>query len=92
MTDNQDAAAAVKADDKFYDENEEYSSFEMTASLGIIDVPAGTNYEVTIQRYDGTLAQGAVIYDGDYGTYNYTIEKTAEKGEWRFVSMIACTR
>lgn len=90
LQEDETARAAVKADDTYLDESEEFSSFELTAAEGIIDVPAGTYYNVKVQRYDDTLAQGAILYDDDYGTYNYTIEKTEGQGEWRFVSMTAC--
>lgn len=90
LADDQQAAAAVEKDDTFYDEEKTLSKFEMTASEGIIDVPAGTEYEVTTFSYDGTTATGSLAYDGNYGSYNYTIKKGSDAGSWKFISMTAC--
>jgi hypothetical protein len=91
LTDNQQAADAVKRDDTSLDyAGNKFSRFEMVASEGIMDVPAGTNYEMAITTYDGTTVRGAIAYEKDYGAYNYTIKKLAGVGEWRFVSMTAC--
>lgn len=84
------AASAVRADDNYIGGADEFSAFEMTGSEGIRDVPAGTNYEMTIHSYKDGRATGAVIYDKDYGKYNYVIKKLPKAGEWRFVSMVAC--
>jgi hypothetical protein len=92
LANNKQAVAAVKKDDITHDfKGNKFSNFEMAASGGIRDVPAGTNYEVNIGSYDGTTAKGSVIYEGDYGTYNYTIQKLSGHGEWRFISMTACS-
>lgn len=90
LKDNQQAIAAVRTDDTYLDEAKEFSSFELTASEGIQDVPAGTSYETTISDYTDGLATGAVVYDKDYGKYNYIIKKSTEAGKWKFVSMVAC--
>jgi hypothetical protein len=90
LADNDKAITAVKADDKYLDEAKEFSSFELAASEGIMDVPAGTNYETTINNYSDGQATGAVSYEKDYGKYNYTIKKLSGVGEWRLVSMVAC--
>lgn len=90
LADNEQAVAAVKADDKYLDEAEEFSNFEMTASGGIMDVPAGTYYDTTINSYSDDLVVGSITYEKDYGKYNYNIKKLSGDGEWEFVSMIAC--
>lgn len=90
LADNDQAVSAVKADDTYLDEDEAFSTFELTASTGIMDVPAGTNYETTINSYTDGRAIGSIDYEKDYGTYNYEIKKLSGVGEWEFVSMIAC--
>lgn len=93
LGDNQQAADAVTRDDhRTVDEYGEFSRFEMIASEGIMDVPAGTNYEVAINSYDNNLAKGSLAYEKEYGTYNYTIKKLPKAGEWEFVSMTACEK
>lgn len=92
LADTQKAAAAVKEDDTFLDKEQQWSRFELIASEGIKDIPAGTNYEITINNYDGKTAKGAVEYDGEYGAYNYIIAKGEDKGSWKFESMTACQK
>ena len=90
LGDNPEAITAVKADDAFIDEAEEFSRFELAASEGIMDIPAGTNYETTINRYNDSIATGTIEYEKDYGKYNYTIKKSSGAGEWEFMSLKAC--
>ncbi len=92
IADNQQAIAAVKKDDTMFEyAGKQFSMFEQTASRGIMDVPAGTNYTVSIGSYDGSVAKGAILYEREYGTYNYSIKKLAGASEWEFVSMTACS-
>lgn len=91
LVDDQDARNAVREDDATIDYGESYiTKFELAASGGIYDVPAGTHYDLTINAYEDGVAVGTLIYDEDYGTYNYTIKKLADAGEWEFASMVAC--
>lgn len=88
---NAEAADRVGADDIVLEYGDIKSSrFELTASEGIKDVPAGTSYSVRIATYENGRAKGVVAYEKDYGAYNYTIQKLHDKGQWRFVSMTAC--
>lgn len=88
LADNPQAAEAVNKDDAW---DGEWSEFETEVSQGFRDVPAGTNYDTTVNSYDGKMAKGAILYDGEYGTYNYTVNKLSGAGEWKFVSMVACS-
>lgn len=90
LAENKQAASAVNEDDTYLDEEQQFSRFELIASEGIKDVPAGTNYDITINNYDGKNVKGAVKYDKDFGTYNYIIKKENGAGNWKFVSMTAC--
>ncbi len=91
LTNDNQAAERVHSDDAgFTYAGITYSNFEATASSGIADVPAGTNYQLTIASYDGKLAKGTITYDGNYGTYDYIIKKLPGAGNWNFVSMVAC--
>lgn len=93
LMDSQKAVDAVKKDDrisKFGDD--EYSHFEMAASSAIMDVPAGTEYKMTIHSYKDGVAKGAMAYEYGYGIYNYTIKKLSKAGEWELVSTVACER
>lgn len=93
LMDQSDAVDAVRADDGFFEFNDEkISKFEMAASSAIMDVPAGTEYKMTIHSYDDGLAKGAMAYEYGYGIYNYEIKKLPEAGEWELVSVVACER
>jgi hypothetical protein len=91
LTDDQQAVEAVKKDDT-YIEDGKYSKFSLTASEGLMDVPAGTMYEITINSYDGKTAEGTIEYEQDYGTYNYIIEKASGPDGWKFISMTPCQK
>lgn len=87
----QSASDAVKQDDSFMDFNgDKISNFETAAGGAIADVPAGTNYTLTINSYAAGTAKGTMIYEHGYGTYNYTIQKLSKHGDWKLVSIIAC--
>lgn len=84
------AEAAIKNDDTYVDNNPEWSRFELAASAGIADVPAGTNFETTTNSYDGKIAFGTIVYDKQYGSYNYLIQKNAGAGQWQLTTFTAC--
>lgn len=92
LPDNEHAITAVKQDDKQLgsDNFNDVSHFEMMAGTAIMDIPVGTNYELTINTFEGRIARGTLTYDSDYGTYNYTMEKLPTVGEWDLVSTVAC--
>lgn len=92
LENDQKAVAAVRKDDRAFDETNGFSKFDITASNGMRDVPAGTNYELTINTYDSKIAKGTILYEQDYGTYNYTVKKLSGAGEWEFMSMVACSK
>lgn len=93
LMDQAHAVDAVRADDGFFEFNDEkISKFEMSASSAIMDIPAGTEYKMTIHSYDGGVAKGAMAYEYGYGIYNYEIKKSPEAGEWELVSVVACER
>lgn len=88
---NQQAASAVGADDGYLEWNgEKISKFEMAAGFAIADIPAGTDYDVIVNSYDDGVARGSMVYQGDYGSYNYEMKKSSAKGEWSLVSTVAC--
>ena len=41
----------------------------------IIDVPAGTNVDIYFKSFNDTQATGTSVYQGTYGSYNFTAEK-----------------
>jgi hypothetical protein len=91
LPNNAQARQAVADDDVIMKyEDTTFSQFELVGSEGIRDVPAGTDYDMTVHSYKNGTATGSLAYEKDYGTYNYTIQKQAKKGEWKFVSMKAC--
>lgn len=93
LMDTQQAVDAVSADDGFYEfGDEKISKFEMAAGIAIADVPAGTEYKMTIYSYEDGVAKGAMAYEYGYGIYNYEIKKLPEAGEWELVSTVACER
>lgn len=65
-------------------------------SLSIIDVPAGTNFDVFVNSYSGTDATGTAIYNGKYGSYNFTAtHDTANSNDaytagWKVTKFEAC--
>ncbi len=93
LADVDSAAAAVKRDDRSMEfHGSKFSNFEMAAGGAIADVPAGANYDLTINTYANNTAKGTLAYEKNYGTYNYTIQKLPKAGEWKLVSIIACKK
>ena len=95
LADSQTAIEQTRVDDKFFEspsgtQDQENSYLVMETSFGLQDVPAGTQYETTINSYQGGIVQGSIIYSGDYGKYNYTIKKVSTDRAWEFVSMVPC--
>lgn len=96
LPDNQQAVDDIKKDDVFEEyENDngeiiQFSMFETNVVAGFLDIPAGTNAEVTKNQYDGQIASGSIVYEQDYGSYNYTAKKVSGNGQWELVSLLAC--
>jgi hypothetical protein len=65
-------------------------------SLSIIDVPAGTNFDVFVNSYSATTATGTAIYTGKYGSYNFTATHDATNSNdaytagWKVTKFEAC--
>ena len=86
------AAAAVHNDDGYMEfKGNRSSNFETAAGDAIADVPAGTSYNMTINSYANNTAKGTLAYEKGYGKYNYTIQKLPAHGQWKLVSIIACS-
>ena len=96
LPDNQQAVDDIKKDDVFEEyENDngeiiQFSMFETNVVSGFLDIPAGTNAEVTKNQYDGQIASGSIDYEQDYDLYNYTAKKLPSAGEWELVTLTAC--
>lgn len=89
----QNAVNAVHQDDVVTEyKGNKMSNFEESASNAIADVPAGTNYDITINDYANGYAKGTMTYQKDYGTYNYLIHKLPAHGQWQLVSVTACKK
>ncbi len=87
----QSASDAVNHDDGFnYFKGQKFSNFEDTEGMAIADVPAGTNYDLTINSYANNTVRGTMTYEKDYGTYNYTTQKLPAHGQWKLMSIVAC--
>ena len=84
------ADALVRKDDTVLSGNN--SAFEIQALIGIIDIPAGTNADVNINSYDGTIAKASVIYPAAYGSYNVTITHIpdAVPNQWVLTTTVGC--
>ena len=80
----------VRADDNHVYLEKEFSMFDFTVVSGIIDVPAGTQVDVTINSYSDGIATGSALYDGDYGDYNYSVKYLGQPSEWELVSLVGC--
>jgi len=91
LADVRSAADAVKRDDGFMElHGNKFSNFEMTEGGAIADVPAGTNYDLTINSYTDNTVKGTLTYEKGYGTYNYTTQKLPAHGQWKLISIVAC--
>lgn len=91
LASNEDAIKAVEKNDKIVTvENVEFSNFGTTVTSGIIDVPAGTNADQKISSYTEGIAKGSLIYDGNYGDYNFEMKYLGQPGEWELVSLTPC--
>lgn len=85
------AEAAVKNDDKLIDGS--YPAFDLAATSGIIDVPAGTNVDENIHSYDGKTVTGSLAYPAKYGNYNFKIvpsSKAKPYSQWKMTYLTAC--
>lgn len=93
LAETRTAAEAVARDDTTTEfGGTKISGIEMVASGAIIDIPAGTNFDITVSSYQSGSARGVLAYEKEYGTYNYTMQKQAKAGEWKLVSMTACKK
>lgn len=93
LPNNQQAVDAIKNYDDVIDHDGNQSSkFDITASTGIIDIPATTHYEITKNTYQDGIAKGTIAYENDYGTYNYVIERQSDTDQRQLESMIACKK
>jgi hypothetical protein len=93
LANNNNAATAVAHDDGFITyKGTKFSNFEATPGTAIADVPAGTNYDLTINSYTDTIVKGTMTYEKDYGAYNYTVRKLPDAGQWQLVSIVACKK
>jgi hypothetical protein len=93
LANNDSAAQAVRRDDGFVAyKGTKFSNFEAAAGGAISDVPAGTYYDLTISSYADTIVKGTMTYAHDYGTYNYTIRKLPDAGQWELTSIVACKK
>lgn len=64
--------------------------FDGVLLSGIIDVPAGSQAEVTFNSFQDNIAKGSANYEGDYGDYNYEMKYLGQPGQWELVSLVAC--
>lgn len=64
--------------------------FDGVLLSGIIDVPAGSQADVTFNSFQDNIAKGSANYEGDYGDYNYEMKYLGQQGEWELVSLVAC--
>ncbi len=85
------ATDAVKRDDSFTEfKGQKFSTFEEVEGGAIADIPAGTNYHLTINSYTNNTVKGTMTYDKGYGSYNYTTQKLPAHGQWQLMSIVAC--
>ena len=91
LTNSNAAETNVRADD--YLINGKDSAFDLATTMGIIDVPAGTQVDAFVHSYDGKNVTGSIKYAKNYGTYNFRIvPNTTSKPyqQWNMTSLIAC--
>ncbi len=97
LPNNESAAEAIKKDDtiesyEYEGQEMTFSNFETNAVAGFSDIPAGTNGEVTKNSYDGTLATGSIVYEQNYGSYNYSMKRLPDTKQWELVTLTACEK
>lgn len=65
-------------------------------SSSITDVPAGTNVNVYIGSYSGAKSAGSIMYDENYGTYNFSVTRKTDTSasfgtiNWTIDTFFAC--
>ncbi len=93
---NTTAEAAVRKNDVVTtDSYGSASAFDMATTMGIDNVPAGTNVDEFIHSYDGKTVTGSIAYPPKYGTYNFVIvpsSKAKPSTQWTMTSIIACQK
>ncbi len=96
LPNNESAVQEIKETEPKSDQSESdpyYSptmNFDGTLLSGIIDVPAGTQADVTFNSFQDNIAKGSANYESDYGDYNYEMKYLGQPGEWELVSLVAC--
>lgn len=60
-----------------------------TLTAQLTDVPAGTGANVVFSTYNEKTATGTEVYDGDYGSYNFSIKKDSSS-TWKITSFEQC--
>ena len=71
-------------------DTETLTNIQMVVMSQLTDVPAGTKTDIRFATYDGNAATGSEKYEGDYGSYNFTVKKDTA-GTWRVSTFALCT-
>lgn len=74
-------------EDPYYSETLNFDGILLSQ---IIDVPAGTQADVSFNSFDGAIAKGSVKYEADYGSYNYEMTYLGNRGKWELTKLKAC--
>lgn len=96
MNSDETKSAVAKTEPEVSDEVKEDLYYSETLNFDgillsqIIDVPAGTQADVSFNSFDGTVAKGSVKYYGGYGSYNYEMTYLGNKGKWELTKLKAC--
>jgi hypothetical protein len=61
-------------------------------ATSVTDALAGTNVNVYFKTFDGSNATGTAAYSSYYGSYNFTVKKTASNATNNFVGGWSVTR
>ncbi len=67
---------------------DERDSIELAAVSYLVDVPAGTNVDVSIASHTATQVTGSDHYPPKYGNYNFQLSK--QGGNWLVTNFAAC--
>ncbi len=69
---------------------EDQTSIQNETMSRIIDIPAGTTYNVNFNTYSEASATGTVVYSGDYGSYNFAASKRSSG--WTVLGFEVCNK
>lgn len=88
------ASCTLKDDRKNLDLSADELKYIELSAMDIANIPAGTNVDINLKSFNGSIVKGSTIYAGNYGSYNFTLRKdmNGSRINWTVLSLVPCKR